>query len=289
VAAKQNDREAMFQLSLLYTHPENEKQNTEKANFWLAKAAEKKHKNAMVLWADQLQNTNPNDNSQQIETLYRQAAEQKHPGAVVKLARWLQQQSPNNPEIVHWYQTALTFPSPHPEALYQLAYLTEHGLLGQTKNFEKSLSLYQKSAKAGHAEAAFQLGKAHYNDQELSANHPQALRWFRKAAIQNHPAAQYYLGWLHSQGTNVPKSPKKSLQWITRSAQNGYPSAQFSLGKIYSDHPQNYLRAYFWLSLATTVKPQAKNALSALKLKMNTEEIQQAEQLLQEWHSRSDL
>ena len=60
----------------------------------------------------------------------------------------------------------------------------------EKKDYEKAFGLYEKAAKAGHANAQYEFGFMYLNGEGVEENHDTALEWLRKAAAQGHANAQ---------------------------------------------------------------------------------------------------
>lgn len=76
-----------------------------------------------------------------------------------------------------------------------------------------ALSLWHKridpallaKAKAGDAEAQYQLGNAFNYGEKVKRDYAQALIWYRKSAEQGNPDSEFQLGGLYHFGHGVPK------------------------------------------------------------------------------------
>jgi uncharacterized protein len=70
-------------------------------------------------------------------------------------------------------------------------------------------------------------------------------------------------------------------KWYTLAAEQGYASAQARLGALYRDGkgvPQDQVKAYFWLTLASNQRQsEAKAARAALAAKPPPDEVAKAE------------
>ena len=52
----------------------------------------------------------------------------------------------------------------------------------------------EKSSRAGHVEAQYNLGNAYHNGKGVEKFYEKAVYWYTKAAEQGHVEAQLYLG-----------------------------------------------------------------------------------------------
>ncbi len=88
-------------------------------------------------------------------------------------------------------------------------------------------------AKAGDAEAQYQLGLAYRDGQDVTQDAVQALRWFRQAADKGHPGAEYEVGQLEEDGEGTDKNLTDAADWYRKAADQGQLQAIFALGELY--------------------------------------------------------
>jgi hypothetical protein len=128
------------------------------------------------------------------------------------------------------------------------------GTLGVTAGNEAPIDpQVMAKAKAGDADAQFDLGYDYYLNQGVPKDYGQAALWFRKAAEQGDAVAQHDLGVLYENGQGVTQDYGQAATWYRRAADQGYASAQNNLGGLYyrgQGVPQSYAEAYFWENLA---------------------------------------
>ena len=80
-----------------------------------------------------------------------------------------------------------------------------------------------------------------------------AFQILSELAAKGHPTAQFQLGSLYQLGRGTAADASLAGQWHQRAARAGHPEAQHRLALLYATgvgHPQNFLEAYIWLSLA---------------------------------------
>jgi hypothetical protein len=98
------------------------------------------------------------------------------------------------------------------------------------------ISTLRKKAKAGDAEAQYELAQDNLTGTGVPRNSKEGIDWLRKAADQDHPAAQLALSHFYLTGEQtVAKDPKQGLQWLQKSADHGYAAAEYVLGLLYRD------------------------------------------------------
>ena len=122
------------------------------------------------------------------------------------------------------------------------------------KQYEQSLPVLLKAAKAGHPRAQALLGRTYQEGLGVPVDYKQAAVWFGQAAAQGHRASQYGLGNLYFEGEGVPQDRTKAITLYRQSAEQGYDQAEFILGLAYEfgwgGLPRNRQIAIRWLSKA---------------------------------------
>ena len=94
----------------------------------------------------------------------------------------------------------------------------------------EALRLFERAARAGDTEAAFELG------QMLRAAAPeQAWLWYRQAAQQGHARAALMLGLLAANGEGEPQDPAVAAHWLDKSSELGNAHAMFLLYNAYRE------------------------------------------------------
>eukprot|EP00434_Breviolum_minutum_P003985 symbB.v1.2.003505.t1/scaffold197.1/size274157/12 len=97
------------------------------------------------------------------------------------------------------------------------------------------LSLLQRAAELGNAEAQYALAAALLTGQGMDKDLPRALELFRAAAQQNHAAAQCNLGVLYGQGLGVEKDTAMAKSFYEKSVEGGDPNGFFNLALLYAE------------------------------------------------------
>ncbi len=133
-------------------------------------------------------------------------------------------------------------------------------------DFSRARQLWLPLARAGNAEAAFQLGLL----DDLGEGGPEdataAYRWFRKAAAAGDPAAQFNVAVMDDSGRGTAHDTGAAAEWYARAAVRGNRRAQYNLALLYSDGdgvPRNPELARAWFRLA------ASNGLPAAAQKLD--------------------
>ena len=93
-----------------------------------------------------------------------------------------------------------------------------------------ALRLFEQAARAGDAEAAFEMG------QMLRPDAPgQAWSWYRMAAKWHHARAALMLGLLAENGEGVARNPVEAARWLSVASELGNPHAMFLLYNAYRE------------------------------------------------------
>jgi hypothetical protein len=136
------------------------------------------------------------------------------------------------------YPTAVRLLEPlardgQPQAQTRLGLLYYHGH-GVRESDAVAQQWFERAARAGWAEAQFQLGNMHAYG--LAAVPPDqdpariAAQWYFEAARQGHAEAQYSLGILFLTGSGVWPSATEARRWIEAAAAQGHADARAYLG-----------------------------------------------------------
>ncbi|AQZ94925.1 tetratricopeptide repeat protein [Halopseudomonas phragmitis] len=87
-------------------------------------------------------------------------------------------------------------------------------------------------AKAGDAQAQFEMGELYNSGERLERDVEMALEWYEEASIQGHPTAQYRLGLMHYQGEGVPRNLPQAFIILKMAAVNGEDTAMDASDRI---------------------------------------------------------
>lgn len=81
------------------------------------------------------------------------------------------------------------------------------------------------AAKAGNAEAQYQLSRCYMLGKGVAEDHAKAAKWETSAAERNHTEAQFVLGTRYYVGLGMPKSHVKAWKWISLAKEAGHVRA----------------------------------------------------------------
>ena len=122
-------------------------------------------------------------------------------------------------------------------AQYSLAVIYENGILGVKKDVNKALSYFQQAADAGDDSAQFDLGMYYYNGSDgiVAQDFGQAMKYLVQAAKQGHLVATHNLGVMYRDGQGCQINLQTALGYFQQAADAGYTNAQVELGAWYMD------------------------------------------------------
>ena len=106
-------------------------------------------------------------------------------------------------------------------------------------SYETALSIFQKLAKAGNANARFKIGIMYERGLGVKKDDADAYKWYLQAAKQGHAEAQLGVGLMYKRGRGVSKDDAEALKWLRRSAEQGHANAQATLGFMYETGYEN--------------------------------------------------
>ncbi len=114
----------------------------------------------------------------------------------------------------------------------------ELGLLFEQrpKQRDEAMQLFERAARAGDAEAAFELGEMLRIGVIGVAPAPdRAWPWYKMAAQQKHAKAALMLGMLFKNGEGMPRDEVEGAKWLTLSSDLGNAHAMFLLANMYRE------------------------------------------------------
>ena len=147
-----------------------------------------------------------------------------------------------------------------------------------------------EKAKAGDADAQFDLGGMYRFGVGVPKDYVEAVKWISKAAEQGDAESQLNLGDMYRRGNGVPKDDVEAAKWVRKAAEQGDADAQFNLGVMHyvgRRAPKDYARAYMWLNLAAAKgSEKAAEGRDKLAKRMTKEQIAESQKLTREWVAR---
>jgi len=156
-----------------------------------------------------------------------------------------------------------------------------------------ALAEWKQLAEAGDPAAQFRLGEMLRDAKGVRwADFEGAAAWFRLAAAQGSADAAYALGRLHYEGFLVPRDTAEMLDALATAARLGHARALVTLGVVYEygldDIDVDLTQALKWYDLAAARGVSALDAKIAklslrVREKMTAAQIAEAQRLAQVW------
>lgn len=118
------------------------------------------------------------------------------------------------------------------EAQYTLAHQYLKGRGGVPKDRGSAVSWFEKSADAGHRDAAFDLAIILLETDQPGRSRSQAFYRMQQAAENGHVEAQYMLGMAHWKS-----EPEAAAGWLIKAAESGHRRAAAKLEQLCTKDP----------------------------------------------------
>lgn len=115
---------------------------------------------------------------------------------------------------------------------------------------KRALTLYEKAATAGNADAAYAAGIMYARTFEILPDEEKSAYWLGQAARAGHAAAQADYGLLVYQGAGVPRDDSAAADWFRRSAEGGDTEGMFLYAFTLAKGEglaQDFGESYYWL------------------------------------------
>ncbi|KAI8310616.1 Chitin synthase regulatory factor 3 [Colletotrichum sp. SAR11_240] len=135
----------------------------------------------------------------------------------------------------------------NPESMFFYADCLGRGLFGQEPDNKEAFTLYQSSAKLGHAAAAYRTAVCceigHEEGGGTRKDPLKAIQWYKRAATLGDTPAMYKVGMILLKGLlGQPKNPREAVGWLKRAAERAdaeNPHALHELGLLYESAAPN--------------------------------------------------
>ncbi|EGX95012.1 chitin synthase activator (Chs3), putative [Cordyceps militaris CM01] len=135
------------------------------------------------------------------------------------------------------------------EAMFTLADGLGRGLFSGEPDTKEAFTLYQSSAKLGHAAAAYRTAVCceigHEEGGGTRRDPLKAIQWYKRAATLGDPPAMYKMGMVTLKGLlGQNKNPREAVGWLKRAAERAdedNPHALHELGLLYESAQPNDL------------------------------------------------
>ena len=295
--AKKGDKEAQYQLGMIYLKSQKPKQNLE-AIEWLKKADEQNQPNAQYQLAKIYYEGKivSKDNSKYLELLNK-SADNGFTEAQLELGNMYYN---GNDFIIkdvkkarEYYEKAAQ--NSNGEAQYYLGNMYSRGE-GVKKDIEKATAYYEQSIKNNYnkaknklAEIQFQLAVNYATGNGVTKDLKKSFEYFKKSADNGNLEAQYKVGMKYYKGDGITKNSNEAFKYLKQSAEQGNTNAQFLVGKMYNNGEgtnKDLNQAFEWYKKAGEkdhAEAQFKTGMLLESGKLSTTDSNQA----REWYKKA--
>ena len=141
-------------------------------------------------------------------------------------------------------------------------------------DYETAYKQWKPLAKAGDAEAQYNLGFMYRRGEGVKQDDEKAAYWYRRAADQGDAEGQYILGVMYEHGSGVAQDYHQAISWYLKATEQQYASAQYSLAVMYYNGrgvAKDMSKVKYWIRQAyegndSKISKIAGETWSALKL-----------------------
>lgn len=119
-----------------------------------------------------------------------------------------------------------------PEGTYELAWLYYNGK-GVEWDKAKALTLYEKAAEKGLAQAQVRCGEMYENGMGTAVDKQKAFMWYKRAADQNYRIGQYHCANMYRYGEGTEQDLKKALSLYLQASEEKVDGSAMCLGEMY--------------------------------------------------------
>ncbi len=193
-ATKNEDKQALFDLALMYDDGDGVEEDNDKAIALYIKAANKGHVKAM----------------NNLALMYDEGDGVEE----------------DNEEAVKWYTKAAE--QGYATAQYNLGMMYDEGE-GVKRDDEKAIYWYTKAAEQGDEDAQNNLGIMYDEGEGVKEDDKRAFYWYSKAAKNGQKTSQYYLAGMYEKGDVTEVNMPLAVYWYAKSAAQGDEDAQKKL------------------------------------------------------------
>ncbi|MFG0248129.1 MAG: tetratricopeptide repeat protein [Phycisphaeraceae bacterium JB051] len=161
------------------------------------------------------------------------------------------------------------------------------------QDFKKAVYWYQRSSNQNYMPAKTNLGWLYQNGLGVEQDYRIAMSLYTQAAEAGDSQAQHNLACMYDQGLGMQRDLQLAVKWYVKAAQQGHPAACLNLGVCYwrgEGVARDLVQAYRWVDIARFLlndkrdKWRARGALDEIKKNATPSQIQEAKQLIQDWH-----
>lgn len=276
-AAAQNHRSSLHNLGVHYSEGMGVETDFRKAASYFERAAQMGHTNSMVGLAHlyQFGNGVEKDLNKMLYWLEK-AGEQENVYAQQDLAEYFLTSEINPTKAVYWLEKLV---KQNPDEKNELVLANQYLQINQ---IDKAKSIVEKYLESDNPESQKAMGSYFI----WLGEYDRAAKMYEKSAAQGDPSAQHLLGKMYFDGLGVKQDYTKSFDLFLQSANQGFIEAQLDLARSYllgKGTKRDNQQAIKWLTeVAETGHPDAQFMLGTAKLegRGTTKNIKQGIQLL---------
>ncbi len=179
------------------------------------------------------------------------------------------------------------------KAQYIVGVMYDHGY-ARPRNYAKAAEWFERAARQGNGDAAFNLGLLYWRGAEaeagsLAQDPAEAAEWLSQAADAGFAMAQQILADMYLAGRGVAVDESKACDLAKAAADRGLVGAQFTAGLLYGQGRgcrKDIVEAYKWFRLgADAGYPGATQNVDILRRAMTDSEIAEAESATRSWRA----
>ena len=200
---------------------------------WMKRAAEGRHIQAQVEYADMLFDGVGTEQDVAAAVFYYQtAADRGSNDARAKIAMLMQEENDDRKETLNFFKGSAEKGDPLSEYRYADLLLKTAWNNDDRKN---ALDWFLKAGDGGHVESKYQAAMMYRDGVGAAADIDSCIRLFREAAEAGHYWAPMALAELFFAGTRTEKNDAEAFKWYLRSAEMGNPKSQYQAAVMYRD------------------------------------------------------
>lgn len=259
IAAKQNEKDAIYMLAGLYDNGKGVAKLEDKAAFLYNKAAELGHSDAQYKFACICRRNESSNENTLSRRWFKIAAESGNYYAMYEFGLIIKNEADNDIEKERgllqgksrysWYRS-------NPESPYYKKYRlafdyikksAEHGFknaemflsmmyrdgIGVVSDINSSLKWLKLAAIHGCIEAQVEMAKLYEKGSNIDADLSQAIKWYDSAVKNGNAEAMYNLALMYKNGRGVLNDNEKAFNLFLQAKEKNYSKAKYQLGLCY--------------------------------------------------------
>lgn len=168
---------------------------------------------------------------------------------------------------------------------------------GVVKNYAEAFRWYKKAAEKGNYAALYNIGLMFDEGTGVRKDPVKAFEYYKKSGDMGYGPAQYTLGGMYLKGKGTPQDFTAAIRWYKLAADQGDSKAQMDLAKLFGNTdlrglPFSLIGAHMYYNLVSAyasspMKEEAAALRDEVTLKMQPQEVQEAQNRAQRWRKKS--